>query len=141
MNALRKRCLKKKWMKPIETAIFALISGSLIYFFTSLTHKYNWCEEWQDEFDTDNDISLRRGWCDYTHYDPLASHFFASEGNVIRNILDDRVSLTLVQITIVFAFWYPLTCITYGTNVPSGLFLPAFIIGCCIGQIYAEIMR
>jgi H+/Cl- antiporter ClcA len=33
-----------------------------------------------------------------------------------------------------------LTCITYGTNVPAGLFLPGLIIGCCIGQIYSEIL-
>ena len=30
-----------------------------------------------------------------------------------------------------------MTISTYGTNVPSGLFLPGMIIGCCVGQLYA----
>jgi len=41
---------------------------------------------------------------------------------------------------VVFAFvWYFFTCITYGTNVPAGLFLPGMIIGCALGEIYAKI--
>jgi len=32
--------------------------------------------------------------------------------------------------------WYFFTIITYGTNVPAGLFLPGMIIGCCMGDLY-----
>lgn len=42
-----------------------------------------------------------------------------------------------------FAFactWYFWTIITYGTNVPSGQFLPGMIVGCAIGEIYAKTM-
>jgi CBS domain-containing protein len=38
----------------------------------------------------------------------------------------------------VFAGWYLFTIVTYGTNVPAGLFLPGMIIGCALGQVYAE---
>lgn len=31
--------------------------------------------------------------------------------------------------------WYGLMCITYGTSVPSGLFLPGMIVGCVIGEL------
>jgi hypothetical protein len=42
---------------------------------------------------------------------------------------------------IVFAcVWYFFTIITYGTNVPAGLFLPGMIIGCALGEIYAKTM-
>jgi H+/Cl- antiporter ClcA len=42
---------------------------------------------------------------------------------------------------IVFAcVWYFWTIVTYGTNVPSGLFLPGMIIGCALGEIYAKTM-
>lgn len=34
--------------------------------------------------------------------------------------------------------WYFYTIITYGTNVPAGLFLPGMIIGCSLGEIYAH---
>ena len=32
--------------------------------------------------------------------------------------------------------WYFFTIITYGTNVPAGLFLPGMIIGCCLGDLF-----
>jgi len=39
---------------------------------------------------------------------------------------------------LVFLSWYFLTIITYGTNIPSGLFLPGMIFGCALGSIYAD---
>ena len=32
--------------------------------------------------------------------------------------------------------WYLFTIITYGTNVPAGLFLPGMIIGCAMGDLF-----
>lgn len=37
---------------------------------------------------------------------------------------------------IFFISWYFLMAITYGVNVPAGLFLPGMIIGCAVGHIY-----
>lgn len=31
--------------------------------------------------------------------------------------------------------WYFFTILTYGTNVPAGLFLPGMIIGCALGAV------
>jgi len=36
--------------------------------------------------------------------------------------------------------WIVLTFITYGTFIPAGLFLPGMIIGCCLGDIQAQIL-
>lgn len=33
------------------------------------------------------------------------------------------------------AVWYFFTILTYGTNVPAGLFLPGMIIGCGLGDL------
>jgi len=40
--------------------------------------------------------------------------------------------------TVFACVWYFWTIVTYGTNVPAGLFLPGMIIGCAIGEIYAH---
>ena len=37
--------------------------------------------------------------------------------------------------------WFILFSITYGTNVPSGIFVPGMIIGCSLGQIVSESMK
>lgn len=40
--------------------------------------------------------------------------------------------------TVFVCVWYFWTIVTYGTQVPSGLFLPGMIIGCALGEIYAK---
>ena len=47
---------------------------------------------------------------------------------------------TTTQMVVFAAVWYFWTIVTYGTNVPSGLFLPGMIIGCALGEIYAKTM-
>jgi H+/Cl- antiporter ClcA len=42
---------------------------------------------------------------------------------------------------IFLAYWIIFTFITYGTNVPAGLFLPGMIIGCAIGHLYGSSLR
>jgi len=45
---------------------------------------------------------------------------------------------SVTQMIVFCAVWYFFTIITYGTNVPSGLFLPGMIIGCALGEIYSH---
>ena len=42
----------------------------------------------------------------------------------------------MIVFTCVWYFWFS---VTYGTQVPSGLFLPGMIIGCALGEIYSKI--
>jgi len=70
----------------------------------------------------------------------MASVLFESEGAIIRNIMSNKLEgPDAAQMLIILASWYFLTIITYGTNVPSGLFLPGMIVGCAFGSIYADL--
>jgi chloride channel 7 len=80
------------------------------------------------------------GWCPKGYYDPLATIFFADEAEVIRNIMSNDVSNDTNRMWIFLACWYFMTIITYGVSIPAGLFLPGMIIGCAIGQLYAQIL-
>jgi len=55
--------------------------------------------------------------------------------------MSSNVKLTLTEILVFMGCWYFFTIITYGTNVPAGLFLPGMIIGCCLGQTYTLIIE
>jgi len=55
--------------------------------------------------------------------------------------MSNKIEFEYLDILIFFACWYFLTLITYGTNVPAGLFLPGMILGCCMGEIYAKSVR
>lgn len=48
-------------------------------------------------------------------------------------------SSVIIEAKYMFVFffaWYFMMAITYGVNVPAGLFLPGMIIGCAVGHIY-----
>lgn len=75
-----------------------------------------------------------KGWCDDGQIDPNASLFWASEGGIIKNIMNTAVNVTPANMFIFLAVWYVFTITTYGTNVPAGLFLPGMIVGCALGK-------
>jgi H+/Cl- antiporter ClcA len=66
--------------------------------------------------------------------------FWATEGGVIRNIMDNRINVDFAPMFLFFSVWYFFTITTYGTNVPAGLFLPGMIIGCSLGNLYSKMI-
>jgi hypothetical protein len=84
--------------------------------------------------------TFHQGWCKADHYSPLATIFWSSEGEIIQNIMSSSVIID-ARYMLVFGFaWYFLMAITYGVNVPAGLFLPGMIIGCAVGHIYGYLL-
>lgn len=43
------------------------------------------------------------------------------------------------NILIFFGLWYTFTVFTYGVQIPSGILLPAMILGALVGSLYHEI--
>lgn len=39
-----------------------------------------------------------------------------------------------------FYIYFAFMCITYGTNVPAGLFLPGMVVGCMLGAIWMQLL-
>lgn len=63
----------------------------------------------------------------------------AGQGSVIKDIFAFKVDANIYQFMVFTVTWYILFSSTYGTNVPSGIFLPGMIIGCALGQVVAMI--
>jgi H+/Cl- antiporter ClcA len=49
--------------------------------------------------------------------------------------MDNKFPIGYWNMFFFFLTWYLLTITTYGTFVPSGLFLPGMIIGCALGEL------
>lgn len=100
----------------------------------------------QDDYKTIE--QLEKGWCkqsdvkiegiEIVNYNMLASLFWNTEGAIIRNIININFESTIGEFLIFVAAWYLFTIVTYGTNVPAGLFLPGMIIGCSLGNIMVK---
>jgi H+/Cl- antiporter ClcA len=140
INKLRKKYLTQKWMKPLEAAFFCFMTATAFFL---LPYWFGTCNK--NDMEHDHPISegsvevisenLQKAWCEDGYSNPLATIFWASEGEIISEILSDNVHVTFVQYIIFFFAWYFFTVVTYGTNVPAGLFLPGMILGCAVGNI------
>lgn len=136
MNALRKKLLTTKWIKPIETAIWSFTTGFLfvsVPFLIFIGSKDKVCQSLSSAPNKDDDI-VYKGWCNEGFIDPNASLFWGSEGGIIRTIMQREVNVTPWNMFFFLLTWYGFTITTYGTNVPAGLFLPGMIIGCALGR-------
>lgn len=55
--------------------------------------------------------------------------------------MSNALNIEIEEVIVFFAAWFFFTCITYGTNVPAGLFMPGMILGCCVGNITGNVLK
>eukprot|EP00249_Psilotum_nudum_P021324 c28067_g1_i1 orf=414-1721(-) len=81
--------------------------------------------------------------CPSKEYNDLASLFFNTNDDVIRNLLSINTpnEFHAVSLLIFLVSSYVLALITYGTAVPSGLFIPVIISGATYGRLVGMFMR
>ena len=94
MNDLRKKILKNAYIKPIETALWSFATGFTFIATPYLIYRSNGsiCQPLETIDEADREI-VYRGWCNKDQIDPNASIFWASEGNIIKNIINDKVQV------------------------------------------------
>lgn len=149
VNVFRGKILKSKWIKVLETAFFCMLTASF-FFWMPYIFRRDVCpfRETHEHEPTNSTIKQiedlveeKQAWCkDEKTYSPLATVFWASESEIITGLMGNGVDIELHEIFVFFAVWYVFTCITYGTNVPAGLFLPGMILGCCVGRIFGNLL-
>lgn len=69
----------------------------------------------------------------------MATILFNSQGGQIRVLLSNSIVMNISESLAIIAVWFFFTVITYGISVPAGLFLPAIILGCQLGQLYQSL--
>jgi len=134
-NTIRAKILDAPWKKVLETTFFAFMSASIL-FWTPFFFKLGKCHLNNSKTEEEEYYS---GWCPKeSTYSPGSTLFWSGEGEIIRIILNSHFVLTRDQMILFGCVWYFLMCVTYGTMVPSGLFLPGMIVGCVLGDLFAR---
>lgn len=65
---------------------------------------------------------------------------FDSQANIIKTFMASRLRDILISNAFIFAcIWYFFVCITSGTAVPVGIFIPCILIGCSVGHLYSHL--
>ncbi|KAF7802251.1 chloride channel protein CLC-c-like [Senna tora] len=81
--------------------------------------------------------------CPPNHYNDLASLFFTTNDDAIRNLFISGFDkeFHLSTLLIFFVAIYVLGIITYGIAVPSGLFIPVILAGASYGRLAGSLLR
>jgi len=65
---------------------------------------------------------------------------FDSQANIIKTFMSSSLRDILISNALIFGtIWYFFVCITSGTAVPVGIFIPSILIGCAVGHIYSHL--
>lgn len=80
--------------------------------------------------------------CPPNHYNDLASLFFTTNDDAIRNlfIAGSNKRFLLSSLLIFFVAIYFLGIITYGIAIPSGLFIPVILAGASYGRVAGSLL-
>jgi chloride channel 7 len=96
VNDIRAKLLLWKWIKPLESFFFAFLTGSFFYWVPYATRRCLTIPKNPDNPDEDNPEIFAKAWCpDETQYDPLASLFWAAEGEIISNLISSTVDTSI----------------------------------------------
>jgi len=71
--------------------------------------------------------------CPHANINELATIFFGSREQAISDILTDPEQFQLATLLTVGCIFFPLLTLTVGVSLPSGIFMPTFLIGSSLG--------
>jgi chloride channel 7 len=141
MAFFRKFYITKKWQRPLESAVFSLLTTTCFFWTPFVFAK---CISNASVENEETKELLVTYTCPEGYYNPLATMFFNTEGGAISSIISGQeskgVQISSFEMFIYMMVWYLFTITTYGVWVPAGLFLPGMIIGCALGSLY-ELLR
>lgn len=84
--------------------------------------------------------------CPTSYFNPFATLLMNTQNTVVANLINsysfEFVGINILNssmIGVFGVFWFFFAMITYGSAVPSGVFLPAMLVGCSLGLIYENL--
>jgi len=128
-----------------EVAFVSLLTSSLTYFIPLTTWTCRTVELSDDLVSTDAVDVFRfhahQFDCPAGEINELADIFFGSREDAISAILTDPTQFNPWTLLTVGAVFFPLLILTLGTAIPSGIFMPTFLIGSSLGGAAGMIFK
>lgn len=77
-------------------------------------------------------------YCEDNEYNAVAALWFQTPEATVKSLFHDPPgSHKIISLVIFVAVYYPLSCVTYGTSVSAGIFIPMLLIGAAWGRLVA----
>lgn len=88
----------------------------------------------------DVDSGVRTYFCEKGDYNDMATLFFNSQEEAIKQLFHQEGTFSLKTLGLFFIFFFLLACWTYGVAVPSGLFVPSLLCGAAYGRFVSTLL-
>eukprot|EP00957_Ditylum_brightwellii_P086298 6566784-Ditylum_brightwellii.AAC.1 len=85
--------------------------------------------------DEESDLSEHRFGCGKNQIDELGVILFGSRESAIKFILTDPTMFEPATLLSVGLLFFPLMTLTFGVNIPSGIFMPTMLVGASLGGV------
>mmetsp|Transcript_30692 Transcript_30692/g.74785 ORF Transcript_30692/g.74785 Transcript_30692/m.74785 type:complete len:927 (-) Transcript_30692:282-3062(-) len=142
----RQRHCHRPWQRYLEVILVGLLMASLSIGIPALSDQ-RFCRSVENGDGCPSRDSVKeytvRLYCDEGEYSVLGSVWFNSPENAIRFLFyepssDDIASKCNIPAPALVLFFVPyllMACVTYGTAVPSGMFVPLILSGAALGRL------
>ncbi|KAG7274845.1 hypothetical protein CRUP_038818 [Coryphaenoides rupestris] len=89
----------------------------------------------------DINSTVRSFFCPNNTYNDMATLFFNPQEAAIHQLFHQSGTFSPVTLSVFFLLYFLLACWTYGTSVPSGLFVPSLLCGAAFGRLVANLLN
>lgn len=129
VNKIRKGYLDTKWKKVLETGFMAALTATFVY---NIPHIVNVaCIPMQSSGYAESVQYM----CPEGMQNPIATLLFNPQSAVIKDFLSIDAKFSPESQLPILLIGFAFMSMTYGTFIPSGLFVPGLLIGCSIGRL------
>ena len=137
LTKTRKKLLTTRPRKVIETMILVIFTASLLFFLPKFIpyHCVKIDEEGSEVEELLKDNYVRYE-CPEGYYSPLATILFNPLSTCFKLLMNPAPIFSIQGLVAYVTVWYVMAILTYGTNIPAGLFVSGILIGCAFGRLY-----
>jgi len=149
MFHMRQGFFKRQKVSPIgriiekltEVGLLSIITSILTFALPMLMRQYT-CKNPDSTVaikmllvDEESDLSEHRFGCGKNQIDELGVILFGSRESAIKFILTDPTMFEPATLLSVGLLFFPLMTLTFGVNIPSGIFMPTMLVGASLGGV------
>ncbi|KAJ3586797.1 hypothetical protein NHX12_013189 [Muraenolepis orangiensis] len=141
-------CINKRLAKVLESLLVTMVT-TVVVFVASMTlgecrdlsppsHHNGSLPQGGAE---DINSTVRSFFCPNSTYNDMATLFFNPQEAAIHQLFHQNGTFSPVTLSVFFLLYFLLACWTYGTSVPSGLFVPSLLCGAAFGRLVANVLN
>ncbi|KAK7811130.1 hypothetical protein U0070_016070 [Myodes glareolus] len=130
---------KPKLVRVLESLLVSLVTTVVVFVASMVLGE---CRQLSSASQTGNgSFQLQTFFCPNDTYNDMATLFFNSQESAILQLFHQDGTFSPITLALFFTLYFLLACWTFGTSVPSGLFVPSLLCGAAFGRLVANILK